>query len=49
MHITYRCKGKKLPEDKINRAVELSQTKYCGVSAMLEKVTPITYEIIIEE
>ncbi len=49
IHLTYRFKGKNLPEDKINRAVELSQTKYCGVSAMLEKVTPITYEIIIEE
>ncbi len=49
IHLVYRFKGKDLPKDKINRAVELSKTKYCGVSAMLEKVTSITYEVIIEE
>jgi putative redox protein len=45
----YKFKGKNLPKDKIKRAVELSQEKYCGVSAMLAKAAPITYEIIIEE
>ncbi|MEW8974075.1 MAG: OsmC family protein [Tissierellaceae bacterium] len=49
IHLTYRFKGKDLPEDKLKRAVQLSEEKYCGVSAMLEKVTPITYEIVIEE
>jgi len=23
--------------------------KYCGVSAMLEKAVPITYEVVVEE
>jgi putative redox protein len=46
--LNYRFKGKDLPLDKIQRAVELSQEKYCGVSAMLSKAVPITYEIILE-
>lgn len=36
------------PKDKVNKAVELSQTKYCGVSAMLRKAAEITYEILYE-
>jgi putative redox protein len=31
--------------DKLTRAVKLSQEKYCGVSAMLEKHCAITYTI----
>jgi putative redox protein len=31
--------------DKLTRAVKLSQEKYCGVSAMLEKHCVITYTI----
>lgn len=49
IHLTYKFKGKNLPKEKLERAVTLSQEKYCGVSAMLQKAAPITYEIIIEE
>lgn len=49
IHLTYRFIGKDIPRDKIERAVSLSQEKYCGVSAMLKKATPITYDIVIEE
>lgn len=49
IHLTYRFKGKNLPEKNIKKAVTLSQEKYCGVSAMLQKATPVTYDIIIEE
>jgi len=49
IHLVYLFKGKDLPQDKIERAVSLSQEKYCGVSAMLDKAAPITYEIKIEE
>lgn len=49
IHLIYRFKGKNLPLKNIEKAVSLSQEKYCGVSAMLKKATPITYEIIIEE
>lgn len=47
--MVYRFKGKNLPFDKIKRAVDLSMEKYCGVSAMLSKAAPITYEVLIEE
>ena len=49
IHLTYRFKGKDLPRKNLEKAVSLSQEKYCGVSAMLQKVTSVTYEIIIEE
>lgn len=49
IHLIFKFKGNNLPLDKITRAVELSQEKYCGVSAMLKASTPITYEIILEE
>lgn len=49
IHLTYIFKGKNLPEDKINKAVSLSQERYCGVSAMLKKVTAVTYEIVLQD
>ena len=49
IHMVYRFKGKDLPLDNINKAVQLSQEKYCGVSAMLAKATPITYEVVLED
>ena len=33
----------------IVKAAKLSMDKYCGVSAMLEKAVPITYEVLVEE
>ena len=47
--ITYKFKGKNIACDKVERAVRLSMEKYCGVTAMLEKAVPISYEIIMEE
>jgi len=47
--LTYRLIGKDLPRDKVEKAVQLSQERYCGVSAMLQKVAPVEYEIIIGE
>jgi len=48
IHIRYIFQGKDLPMDKLERAVQLSQEKYCGVSAMLVKATPVTHEIVVE-
>jgi putative redox protein len=45
MHIIYEFKGRDLPLDKIKKAVELSQNKYCGVSESYRKVMKLTYEI----
>lgn len=39
--VTYRFEGEGLPTKKLRRAVELSETRYCGVSAMLGKATTI--------
>lgn len=47
MHIVYEFKGTNLPEDKIRKAVNLSDERYCGVSAMFRKAIEITNEIKI--
>jgi putative redox protein len=49
MHVVYDFKGKNLPMDKIQKAVDLSKDKYCGVSAVLKKAIEITYEINVQE
>ena len=41
--IEYVVTGKGLEEDKVKRAIELSQEKYCSVSAMLKKACPVNY------
>lgn len=41
--------GGKVDADKLIEAVGLSQTKYCGVSAMLSKAFPIEYKIVLNE
>lgn len=45
MHIIYEFKGKDLPQDKLERAIELSQDNYCGVSAVYKKALDLSYEI----
>jgi putative redox protein len=47
--ILYKFKGKDLSMEKLEKAVNLSQDRYCGVTAMLSKVADIDYEIIIED
>ncbi len=42
--LTFKLKGA-LDNAKVIEAVTLSQTKYCGVSAMLSKAFPIQYQI----
>jgi putative redox protein len=43
--IEYVVTGKTLEEDKVKRAVELSQEKYCSVSAILKKACPVNYTV----
>lgn len=45
--ITYFIKTDVSNEDKIRKAIELSLEKYCGVSAMLRKNSPINYKLEI--
>lgn len=48
IHIKYYFKGEDLPEKKIEKAVNLSQDRYCGVTKMLGAAAEITHEIILE-
>jgi putative redox protein len=45
IHMIYQFQGADLPLAKLEKAVALSMERYCGVSAMLAKATPITWEI----
>ncbi len=47
MHVIYEFKGKNLPMDKLEKAISLSEERYCGVSAMYRKAIGITSEIKI--
>ncbi|HDQ14693.1 MAG TPA: OsmC family peroxiredoxin [Sediminispirochaeta sp.] len=38
-------KSDNLDEKKVEKAVQLSQERYCGVSALLKKAIPVDYEI----
>lgn len=45
IRLKYVFWGDNLDKAKVKKAVKLSQDKYCGVSAMLKKNSPITYTI----
>jgi putative redox protein len=47
MHLIYEFSGEGLEEDKLRKAIELSQDRYCGVSAVYRKAMPISYEVRI--
>ena len=47
MHIIYEFKGKGLEIEKLQKAVDLSQERYCGVSFVYRKAMEITHEIVI--
>jgi len=48
VHLTFKIKTEIGNEEKIRKAIELSLDKYCGVSAMLKKNSPINYNLVIE-
>jgi putative redox protein len=45
MHVIYEVEGENLSLDKIQKAVKLSEEKYCGVSAVYKEVLEMTSEI----
>jgi putative redox protein len=47
IHLTYRLRGD-LDEKKVRRAIDLSEAKYCSVSAMLHTTVDISHEFVIE-
>jgi len=44
--LTYAVRGGHLSRKAVEDAVSLSKNKYCSVSKLLEKSTPIDYEIV---
>lgn len=48
IHLKYFVKGD-VPEDKLKRAIELSQERYCGVTEMMRKTAELTYEYHYED
>jgi putative redox protein len=49
MKVIYQFKGKDLPKDKLEKAVKLSEEKYCGVTAVYKKAMEMESEIRIED
>jgi len=49
IQLVYKITGKNIDRKDVERAVELSETKYCPAQAMLEKTAEISHKIIIEE
>ncbi|MFA6234022.1 MAG: OsmC family protein [Bacteroidota bacterium] len=49
MHVEYIFHGNGIETKDVERAIELSQTKYCGVTAMFEKAMKVTHSFRIEE
>lgn len=45
IEVIYRIKVDESDKGKVEKAVRLSQDKYCGISAMLRKNSPIEYRI----
>ncbi len=45
----YQFKGKDLPYGKLEKAIKLSEEKYCGVTAVYQKVMEMEHEIRIVE
>lgn len=45
--LEYKITGKNIDPEAVERAVDLSETKYCGAQAMLRKTAEITHTITI--
>lgn len=49
IHLEFLFYGKNVAEKDVERAIELSQTKYCSVTVMLQKAVEITHSFKIVE
>nr|HDM99744.1 OsmC family peroxiredoxin [Deltaproteobacteria bacterium] len=49
MHVIFEFTGKNLPIEKLEKAVKLSEDRYCGVSAVYKKIMGLTSEIKVFE
>lgn len=49
IHIDYYVFGDQIKEESVQRAIELSQNKYCSISAMLKPSVDLSYSYHINE
>jgi len=49
VHVEYRLKGKDLKEKAVQRAIRLSQDKYCSVGATLKAKAKVSYNYEIQQ
>ncbi|HKI90551.1 MAG TPA: OsmC family protein [Draconibacterium sp.] len=49
IRVIYQFKGKNLPVEKLEKAVKLSEEKYCGVTAVYRKAMDFKTEILVLE
>lgn len=49
LFIEYVVSGKNLDKAAVERAVELSETKYCSAQAMFKKVAPMELKVTVKE
>ena len=49
IHLKFIYFGRNINPNNVKKAVELSMTRYCSVTAMLEKSSDITFDFEIKE
>lgn len=47
--LTYTVRGRKLNKALVERAVSLSDEKYCSATAMFKKTAKVTHEVVLVE
>jgi len=48
IHVHYRIRGKDLDRDRISRAIELAENKYCSIYATLRKAVDLRSDFELE-
>lgn len=48
IHLHYTIKGNDLDPNKVERAIDLSENKYCSVAATIKGVTELSHTFVIE-
>jgi putative redox protein len=48
IHVEYKIKGKDIKEKAVQRAIQLSEEKYCSVGAMLKAKANVTSNYVIQ-
>ena len=47
--MVYTVRGRKLNKALVDRAVSLSDEKYCSATAMFKKTASVTHEVVLVE